>query len=287
MAASAHRRRRFELILVKPSHYDDDGYVIQWVKSAVPSNALAVLYGLGMNCAERKVLGPDVEIVVTCYDETNTRIRPERLVRRIEQAGGHGLVALVGVQSNQFPRAMDISRPLREAGIQVCIGGFHVSGSIAMLDELPADLVEAQALGVSLFAGEGEGRLQRVLLDAEQRALEPLYDYLDDLVDLTSAVPPILQTDRIKRTIGQMSSFDAGRGCPFECSFCTIINVQGSRSRWRSRRHGRAIDSRERCAGLCTASSSRTIILPAIGDWEAILDRIILPCAKRWASQST
>ena len=82
MAASAHRRRRFELILVKPSHYDDDGYVIQWVKSAVPSNALAVLYGLGMNCAERKVLGPDIEIVVTGYDETNTRIRPERIIRQ-------------------------------------------------------------------------------------------------------------------------------------------------------------------------------------------------------------
>jgi hypothetical protein len=43
---------------------------------------------------------------------------------------------LVGVQSNQFPRALDIARPLRAAGLQVAIGGFHVSGCLAMLPEM-------------------------------------------------------------------------------------------------------------------------------------------------------
>ena len=46
--------------------------------------------------------------------------------RRLGQ--GRVLVCLVGVQTNQFPRAMDIARPLRAAGVPVCIGGFHVSG---------------------------------------------------------------------------------------------------------------------------------------------------------------
>ena len=44
------------------------------------------------------------------------------------------MVFLVGVQSNQFPRALDLAKPLRERGIQVAIGGFHVSGTITMLD---------------------------------------------------------------------------------------------------------------------------------------------------------
>jgi hypothetical protein len=41
-------KRRFQLVLIKPSHYDDDGYVIQWVRAFVPSNTLAVLYSLGV-----------------------------------------------------------------------------------------------------------------------------------------------------------------------------------------------------------------------------------------------
>src|SRR5262245_37378279 len=112
MAAGTGGRRVFELILIKPSHYDDDGYVIQWLRSAIPSNTLAVLYGLARDCAERRILGPHVEIAITAIDETNTRVRPDAIIRRIRGAGA-GMVALVGVQSNQFPRAVDIARPLR------------------------------------------------------------------------------------------------------------------------------------------------------------------------------
>src|SRR2546423_6730726 len=105
--------RRFCLLLVKPSHYDDDGYVIQWFRSTIPSNSLAALYGLARDCAERRILGPDVDFDIHTFDETNTRIRPEKLARMIEKAGS-GMVMLVGVQSNQFPRALDIAKPLRQ-----------------------------------------------------------------------------------------------------------------------------------------------------------------------------
>ena len=118
--------KRFPLLLIKPTHYDDDGYPIQWLRSAIPSNTLAVLNGLALDCKERHVLGDDVEIEISLVDETNTRVRPDRIAR--EMANGNGLVALVGVQSNQYPRAMDIARVLRQSGVSVCIGGFHVSG---------------------------------------------------------------------------------------------------------------------------------------------------------------
>ena len=39
---------------------------------------------------------------------------------------------------------------------------------------------------------------------------------------------------RVAKNITGHSSFDLGRGCPFECSFCTIINVQGRKSRFRT-----------------------------------------------------
>ena len=96
---------RFCLVLIKPSHYDDDGYVIQWKRSPIPSNSLASVYGLAKDCAERQVLGPDTVLDIHLLDETNTRVRIDRIARMIEKASA-GMVMLVGVQSNQFPRAL-------------------------------------------------------------------------------------------------------------------------------------------------------------------------------------
>src|SRR5580700_11068610 len=111
-------QRRFVVELIKPSHYDDDGYVIQWLKSWVPSNSLACLWGIAKDVDERRALGDDVAIEITAYDETNTVIPIRRITKRIKEADS-GIVCLVGVQSNQFPRAMDIARQFRAAGVQV------------------------------------------------------------------------------------------------------------------------------------------------------------------------
>ena len=152
----------FHLIMIKPTHYDNSGYPIQWLRSAIPSNTLACLNGLAEDAREREIFGPGVEMKISTYDETNRRVRPERIIRSLG-ATDKVLIALVGVQSNQFPRAMDLARPFREKGIAVCIGGFHVSGCLSMLPELPNDLKEAQRLGISLYAGEAEdGRLDNV-----------------------------------------------------------------------------------------------------------------------------
>ena len=64
----------FKIVLIKPSHYDADGYVIQWWRSTIPSNSLASVYGLLTECADAQVLGPDVEIDIDAYDECNTII---------------------------------------------------------------------------------------------------------------------------------------------------------------------------------------------------------------------
>ena len=75
--------RTFHLVLIKPSHYDDHGYVIQWERSAIPSNSLAALYAITMDCARRNVLGAHVNIVVDVYDETNTVIPVKKIIRKI------------------------------------------------------------------------------------------------------------------------------------------------------------------------------------------------------------
>jgi hypothetical protein len=261
--------------MIKPSHYDDDGYPIQWLRSAIPSNTLACLNGLGLDAQGRRVLGADVEIRLHTFDETNRRVRPDRIVRDIRRAGGKVLVALVGVQSNQFPRAVDLARPFLAAGWPVAIGGFHVSGCLAMLPEIPPEIREAQALGITLFAGEAEnGRLDAVIRDAWAGTLAPLYNFMDDLPSLEGEPAPILPREHVRRTSGSLSSIDLGRGCPYQCSFCTIINVQGRKSRFRS------ADDLEQIIRENVAQGIRRFFITDDNfarnrQWEPLLDRMI------------
>jgi radical SAM superfamily enzyme YgiQ (UPF0313 family) len=273
MNQANQKTRRFCLVLVKPSHYDDDGYVIQWFRSAIPSNSLACLYGLALECQAQKALGETVELEIHAFDETNTRIKIGEIAGLIERAGA-GMVMLVGVQSNQFPRALDIAAPLRARNIAVAVGGFHVSGTIAMLKEKDAHVRKAEAMGVSLFAGEAEGRLAQVLRDAYENKLQPLYNFMSDLPNIEGVATPLLPAERVYRTAGATTSLDAGRGCPYQCSFCTIINVQGRKSRRRSP------DDVERIVRENVRQGLHSFFITDDNfarnkDWEIILDRLI------------
>ena len=266
-------KKTFALVLIKPSHYDEDGYVIQWFRSAIPSNSLAALYGLSLECAEQRILGDDVNIVLHAFDETNTVIHPDKIASIIK-ASDDGMVMLVGVQSNQFPRALDIAKPLREKGIKVGIGGFHVSGTFAMLKERDPYVQRALDMGVSLFAGEAEGRLSKVLTDAATDSLSPVYNYMDDLPNIEGVAAPLLPAERVHLTAGATTSLDAGRGCPFSCSFCTIINVQGRKSRRRSP------DDIERIIRKNVEQGLHSFFITDDNfarnkDWEIILDKLI------------
>jgi hypothetical protein len=265
---------RFQLILIKPSHYDDDGYVIRWWRALIPSNTLAAIYGIAKDCAERQVLGPDVAIDIAVIDETNTRVNVPALLARLRSHGGFGLVGLVGVQSNQYPRALDIARPFRAAGVQVVMGGFHVSGCLSMLDGRAVELDACRDLGVSMFAGEAENRFDDILRDAAAGRLAPLYDFMKDLPAMDGTPVPFLPKRYVERTLGLSASFDAGRGCPYQCSFCTIINVQGRKSRYRS------ADDVERLVRLNWAQGIHRFFITddnfaRNAEWEAIFDRLI------------
>ena len=266
-------KRTFSLVLIKPSHYDDDGYVIQWYRSAIPSNSLACLYGLALECKQQEVLGDNVELLIHAFDETNSVILPDG-ISKLVQGADDGIVMLVGVQSNQFPRALDIARPLRAQKIKVAIGGFHVSGTMAMLKDRDPDVQKALDMGVTVFAGEAEGRLGQVLKDAMDGVLQPVYDFMDDLPNIEGVATPLLPAERVHLTAGATTSFDAGRGCPFACSFCTIINVQGRKSRRRSPEDIEQIIRANVTQGLHSFFITDDNFARN-KDWEPILDKLI------------
>jgi radical SAM superfamily enzyme YgiQ (UPF0313 family) len=273
-AQTARVQKKFLVELIKPSHYDDRGYVIQWWRGFIPSNSLSCLYGLALDTRERRVLGENVDIEIEVRDETNSFIPIKRIIRRFRNNENIGIVCMVGVQTNQFARAIDIARELRRAGIQVAIGGFHVSGCLAMLPDLPPELKEALALGIILFAGEAEGRLEEIFRAAYEHRLKPLYNFMNDLPHLEGRPLPFLPERYVRRYAGVMGCFDAGRGCPFSCSFCTIINVQGRKSRYRT------ADDVERLIRDSYEQGVRSYFITDDDfarnkNWEAILDRII------------
>ena len=239
-----------------------------------PSNSLAAVYGIAADCSERHVLGADIDIDIEVIDETNTRIDVAALLSRFRRHGDFGCVALIGVQSNQYPRALDIARPFRSAGIAVAIGGFHVSGCLSMLDGHAVDLDACREMGIIIFAGEAEGRLESVIADVASGRAVPIYNYMKDLPGMDGMPVPFLPKRYIERTLGSSASFDAGRGCPYQCSFCTIINVQGRKSRYRS------ADDVEHLVRLNWAQGIRKFFITDDNfarnkEWESTFDRLI------------
>ena len=130
-------------------------------------------------------------------------------------------------------------------------------------------------MGISFFAGEAEeGRLDQVLRDAFSGTLKPLYNYRDNLPSLEGEPPPALPKKIVQRTLGVISSLDLGRGCPYQCSFCTIINVQGRKSRIRD------VDDFERSVRENFAQGIKRFFITDDNfahnqHWEALRDRMI------------
>src|SRR5437762_13440699 len=106
MPLSVAPKRRFQLILIKPSHYDDDGYLIRWWRSMTPSNSLAAVYGCAIDSAERRVLGPAVDFDIDPVDETNTRGNVPGIVGGLPRHYEFGLGALVGALPHICPGAL-------------------------------------------------------------------------------------------------------------------------------------------------------------------------------------
>jgi radical SAM superfamily enzyme YgiQ (UPF0313 family) len=231
------RIKQFRIVLIKPSKYDDEGYIIRFWKGVLPSNTLNVLHGLTEDVSERGVFG-GLDIKVETFDETAEKVPIRKIIRWSGRRDTKLLVCLVGVQTNQFPRAVDLARKFRAAGIDVIIGGFHTSGTINMLGEQEPDIQELVRESISIVSGEVEENWADILADVLNGRLKPIYSFAQDLqnlVDIENAPLPRVSHKTMRHFARpDFGTADTSRGCPFACSFCTIINVQGRKMRERS-----------------------------------------------------
>ena len=154
----ARRYTTLRVVLIKPSKYDDEGHVIRFWRGVLPSNTLNVLHGLTVDVAQKRLLG-EIEIQVDTFDETTQKVPVKKIVGWARQPATKLIVGLVGVQTNQFPRALDLGREFRAHGLDVLMGGFHTSGTINMLSEDEPDIQTLFRESIVVVSGEVEGVL--------------------------------------------------------------------------------------------------------------------------------
>lgn len=246
--------KRLGILLIKPSRYDDEGYVIQWWRSFMVANVLSVVAGIVVDAGKRRSLGADVTIETKLIDEVAEIVRPAKLAKWLAQFD-HAAVFLVGVQTSQFPRALDIGRQFTELGFPVIAGGFHVSGSMAMVPDWEPAFAGVKEAGVTLYAGELENGIDTLLGDIWAGTLQPVYNYLSSTADLTKSPDQVVDAALAAQTFDRPYAMEVSRGCPFMCSFCTIINVHG-----RTMRH-RSLEGIERHVRACVAQGIHKVLI--------------------------
>src|SRR6476646_5750480 len=91
-------RRSVQLFLIKPSNYDDDGYVVTHFRGVLPSNTLNCLAALTQDVVNKKMLGEEVDLQMHLFDETVQKIPVDKICRLSQTPREQRIVCLVGVQ---------------------------------------------------------------------------------------------------------------------------------------------------------------------------------------------
>jgi radical SAM superfamily enzyme YgiQ (UPF0313 family) len=239
--AAATLCRTVRVYFIKPSKYDDAGYVAYFWKGVLPNNTLTVLAALNdAYNAARADAGVYLETVI--WDEqVDGPIQPATIRAIQEKAAEDGVevvIGMSGVQTNQYPRGRDLALQFRRAGFPVLFGGFHVSG-------YPETRMFLEDCGITTVVGEAEN-VWAVLMDDYLRGeLRPSYSVTDgiraktggaDIIVplITSAQLPAISGPYLRRfASSNMTTLDTSRGCPFTCSYCSVKNVMGRTMRAR------------------------------------------------------
>ena len=166
--------RFLHIVLIKSSKYDDDGFVVRYVKGVLPSNTLACMSSLTSKLIPKWETEKNIKITIDIYDDIVDNI-PYKKIARKNSSDTMVIAALVGVQSNQFPRASDIAKRLNELGVKTLLGGFHVSGILAIFNNPTPEIQELIDCGVTVVEGEAENCWEQILTDIVEHREKMLY----------------------------------------------------------------------------------------------------------------
>ena len=119
LKAGGVRAHQLRVIILKPSKYMADGYVERFRWGFMPNSTVPYMRSMTPSVLD------DTPVEVHTVDEyVHTDLQYMSLLDRPQ--GVRTLLALVGVQSHQFHRALDLAAYARRRGCMAIIGGPHV-----------------------------------------------------------------------------------------------------------------------------------------------------------------
>ncbi len=216
------------VVVLKPSKYAADGYVERFRRGFMPNATVAYMRSLtpaGPPAAWHVPPASAVREVHAVDEYVHTDLDYLSLLRR--EPGRRTLLALVGVQSHQLHRALDLAAYALANGVEGCVlGGPH---------PMTCDTSMLQGRGVSFALSEAERVWPQILRDAAAGELSPAYG--GDRrwqPELGAAEVPVLEPPSrrdLRRYVVRMLGVYPARGCPFTCNFCSVIKIAGRQVR--------------------------------------------------------
>ena len=170
--------------------------------------------GKGDLCKQSRIYLPGLAFpLLASYAPDNWEIEIVlEVIEEIDFESNYDLVG-IGAMGHAVFRAMDIADNFRSKGIPVFFGGYMAS----IVPDLVRDHCD------SIIIGDGEVSFPQLLNDFEREgSIKQVYDnQLKTLENL-----PLPQYELLaKKPIGYMLPVQAGRGCPYTCSFCSIACI--------------------------------------------------------------
>lgn len=256
--ASHRRPRRLVVALVHPSNYDHadlsggSSYVQTYTRGVIPCNTLRVLQSLTEEALGRPFYARmDTELYIFEDNIRSSQKAFRRLLKRFPSEDVLLVVGLVGVQTNQFPRALDLCRSALSCGARVVWGGPHITASIntslkgiSAIDPMRPGVASPHRMpdeiqlildtpGVVVFHGDADAN------DAWAHVLEDLVEgreknyYEAGLSGDLSDPGAIYESRYLRAFAAPVAAVDTERGCPFKCKFCAAIQAHGRKVRSR------------------------------------------------------
>lgn len=167
----------------------------------IPPHGLAVLAGAT----------PNSEHEVRIIDENFEKIDPE----------SDADIIAISIMTPSATRGYQIADMFKEKGKKVIIGGVHAT----VLPE------EAKAHAHSVVIGEADHIWPKILDDIKNGKLKAFYRP-EKISDLDTVPEPRL--DLCSGNYAKGDLIQVGRGCPFNCDFCSVSKIFGKKYRHKS-----------------------------------------------------